>query len=419
MTPDVLELRESQSLELPGDRLTDAQALWIEREHGDCLEVRRPVKGAGQRWILTARSVVGHLELPGGLQLHVSPKVPLANLFAMLDFVRSDNRELRWYPGEVLVERLDDILRLLVRQLVAGVRHRLRQGLYRSYEARSEDLATVRGRLDVTAHLRRPAGVRLPCRFEEHTADNADNRILAWTLWAVSRSACLGQDLRRSVDELVRTLEGEVTLVPCTAMDCMGRVYHRLNEDYSRLHGLCRFFLEHLAPAHAFGDRRMLPFLIDMPRLFERFVAVSLTRCLAGRLQVKSQESLSFGDARRLAFRFDLVLRDFATGRIRTVLDTKYKTNQSSGAHDVEQVLAYAAALGCDEAVLVYPTAIPHPLDEVIGASGVRVRQLSLDLGADLAAAVEEFVSHLLAPAESGLVPRAGDVHTGSRGHGS
>lgn len=62
---------------------------------------------------------------------------------------------------------------------------------------------------------------------------------------------------------------------------------------------------------------------------------------------------------------------------------------------DVEQVLAYAAALGCPEAVLVYPAAIPRPLDDVIGASGVRVRQLSLDLGADLDRAVGDFVAHV------------------------
>lgn len=357
--------------------------------------MRRTFGGTGRRWVLTARSVVGHLELPDGLQLHICPKVPLSNLFAMLDFVRSDGRELRFYPGEVRVDRVDEVFKLMVRRLVAGVQHRLRQGLYRTYESRAEELAVVRGRIDTTASIRRPAGVRIPCRFEEHTADNQDNRILAWTLWVVSRGACLGSDLRRPVDELVRTLEGEVSLAPCTAMDCVGRVYHRLNEDYARLHGLCRFFLEHLSPAHAFGDRRMLPFLIDMPRLFERFVALSLKQGLAGRLLARSQESLTFGDGRRLGFRFDLVLRDPTTGRVRTVLDTKYKTHQGTGAHDVEQVLAYAAALGCDDAVLVYPAAIPRPLDEVIGSSGVRVRQLSLDLGADLERAVGDFVAHV------------------------
>ncbi|PKN46561.1 MAG: hypothetical protein CVU59_05725 [Deltaproteobacteria bacterium HGW-Deltaproteobacteria-17] len=396
MSVDVLELRESSSIELPEERLTEAQALWIEREHGDCLEVRWPFGGSRRRWILTARSMVGHLELPGGLQLHITPKVPLANLFAMLDFVHSDGRELRWYPGEVHVGRIEGLLQLLVRQLVAGVRHRLRLGLYRTYEARSEELMAVRGNIDTTASLRRPSGVRLPCRFEEHTADNAENRILTWTLWVIARGACLGREQRRSVDELVRTLEGEVSLVPCTSKDCVGRVYHRLNEDYARLHGLCRFFLEHMAPAHAFGDRRMLPFLINMPSLFERFVAQSLEHGLAGRFQVKAQQHLPFGESRRWAFRFDLVLRDPATNRVLAVLDTKYKTQMSSGSHDVEQVLAYAAALGCAEAVLVYPVRLPGPLNEVIGASGVRVRQLSLDIGANLAASVEELIANLV-----------------------
>ena len=54
---------------------------------------------------------------------------------------------------------------------------------------------------------------------------------------------------------------------PVGADRCVGRTYNRLNADYEPMHALCRFFLENSGPAHARGDRSMLPFLVNMPRL--------------------------------------------------------------------------------------------------------------------------------------------------------
>ena len=51
------------------------------------------------------------------------------------------------------------------------------------------------------------------------------------------------------------------------------RLYHRLNQDYQPMHGLCRFFLEHSGPTHQDGDSAMIPFVVHMPALFEKFVA--------------------------------------------------------------------------------------------------------------------------------------------------
>jgi len=50
----------------------------------------------------------------------------------------------------------------------------LRRGAIRTYEAREEDLATVRGRLQLTEHLRRNSldRGRVHCRFDELSADN-------------------------------------------------------------------------------------------------------------------------------------------------------------------------------------------------------------------------------------------------------
>jgi 5-methylcytosine-specific restriction enzyme subunit McrC len=79
-------------------------------------------------------------------------------------------------------------------------------------------------------------------------------------------------------------------------------------------------------------------------------------------------------------------------------VDTKYKTPTSGpDTADVAQVLAYAQVQGAQQAVLVYPTPLAHPLDVNVG--GVRLRTLSFRLDENLNLAGETFVTTLLSKA--------------------
>jgi 5-methylcytosine-specific restriction enzyme subunit McrC len=60
---------------------------------------------------------------------------------------------------------------------------------------------------------------------------------------------------------------------------------------------------------------------------------------------------------------------------------------------DVAQVVAYAQAKGCLDAVLIYPTPLAKPLDEHVGTTRVRSATFALD-GA-LEDAGKEFLSKL------------------------
>ena len=68
-----------------------------------------------------------------------------------------------------------------------------------------------------------------------------------------------------------RSVHAKARPYPFRANACVGRLYNRLNADYGTLHGLCRFFLDHSGPTHEAGDRTMLPFLVNMASLYEKF----------------------------------------------------------------------------------------------------------------------------------------------------
>ena len=197
-----------------------------------------------------------------------------------------------------------------------------------------------------------------------------------------------------TVRRAYRALRGLVSVQPCSPQDCVGRLYNRLNDDYHPLHALCRFFLEHSGPSHEVGDRTVLPFLVNMARLYELFVAEWLKAHLPSNVSLSIQEKVDVGEGDVLSFNIDLVLYDAETGKARCVLDTKYKAKEKPEPDDVAQVVAYAEMKRCSEAILVYPTPLPRPLDEWVG--NIRVQSIPFSLKGDLEAAGQSFLRRLL-----------------------
>jgi 5-methylcytosine-specific restriction enzyme subunit McrC len=268
-----------------------------------------------------------------------------------------------------------------------------RQGFYRAYLAHTDQLPYVRGQLKVRSGPRKTDAVRLTCRYQEHTADIPDNQILLYTLGQIARSQrCRGR-VQATVRRAYHTLQGIATPHPYQPWDCIGRSYNRLNQDYQPLHALCRFFLEHSGPTHHVGDRTMMPFLVNMARLFELFVAQWLKAHLPAPWQLKAQERVSVGANDDVQFDIDLVLYD-GSGRARAVLDTKYKAPEQTNNPDFNQIVTYAKAKGCHQAILIYPTPLTAPLD--VRMDDLHVRSLTFALGGDLEVAGQQFIRALL-----------------------
>lgn len=389
--PTVITLTEYERTSLDREALPTAagEALW--RRYGRQVDVAFPDPTTGHRWQLTPRGWAGYIPLTPDLQFALQPKVALSNLFRMLEVAY----RLDFNPGEGLVEcrSLVEFYERLAALLARHVLDRSRRGLYRSYVPVSEALPYIRGRLDVQHALRRPGRVNQRCTYHNHTTDIEDNQILAWTLGRVARTGLCSERTLPAVRRAYRAVQGAVTVQPLTAERCLNRFYHRLNADYRPMHALCRFFLEQSGPLHPPGDRQMLPFLVDMARLYERFVAEWLATHLSAGLRLEAQERVTIGQSSRLKFDIDLVLYDAAGDRARWVLDTKYKRPAAPANEDIFQVVAYAQAKGCRQAVLVYPAAQVQPLDETIGE--IRVRSLTFGLGGDLEQTGRQFLNAL------------------------
>ena len=169
-----------------------------------------------------------------------------------------------------------DLLNLLASVLTRGVDLLLRRGLDRGYLPLADDLAGVRGKLDISATVKANLlpRARTFCQFDDHSHDVPHNQILKATLRELLRSDLLDLTLHK------RLRMAYMRLPPLSDIRLSTQVFravqlHRNIRVYRFLLHVCRLIYDHLIPDEATGTFRFRDFTRDeerMSRLFERFL---------------------------------------------------------------------------------------------------------------------------------------------------
>jgi 5-methylcytosine-specific restriction enzyme subunit McrC len=394
VTGRILELREETVGRFRRAELRDAEVLAL--SGSGRFEIEPASLLNDYTYSIRSRGYIGHILVDDDLLVRVLPKVPIGNLFGMLE-VAYNLRSFRVLDGEIGIETIDELYERIVSILSRRVLDRARKGLYRTYTSEQEELNCVRGRIDPVATMINVfRGIpRAPCSYEEHTADVEENRILFWTLHEVRRQAIKQPTVRRDLDLARRALNGAITLERKHAADCVARLYNRLNDDYSALHGLCRFILEQSGPGISGGDRTFVPFVLNMPRLFEAFVAEWLKRNPPAGIIVRPQHTAALDADFKLRIQIDIVLMDEQTNKPIMVLDTKYMTGEEPSEADIYQIAFYAREMGARRGILIYPSLLARQFTIRHGAD-ILLESLVFDVSAPLDQAGEAFRAELV-----------------------
>ncbi len=346
--PPTLLLRERRPREC---RLARADVDFLLAEHRAHVEVV-PTRERG-RYRLTPLGHVGTIVAPRR-RLVIRPKIPLVNLFHLLDPTT---------PVPVVEDRTHAVagaeaLDFLGARLVRLLAERAAAGLHRGYAERSSRGAFLQGRLDVPAQLRSSAARKdmLHGVWDDFTADVPCNQVPRAVAELVLRSPLTGATARAAVRRALADFDG-VSAIDLGPDAFALALPDRLTEAYRPLLDLCRLLADALAPGEAPGRSACPAFLIDMGRVFEGYV----TRALADdpRLTVEVQPRRVANEPAPgqpdIHVRPDVVL--MREGRPEAVVDAKWKSLAGSPlvTEDVYQALAYCSALGVGRGVLVYP----------------------------------------------------------------
>ncbi|HYO51219.1 5-methylcytosine restriction system specificity protein McrC [Archangium sp.] len=289
---------------------------------------------------------------------------------------------------------------LLAHVLVSGVAGLLRRGLDRAYVEHEEALRSPRGRLEVSATLKRnlERASRAVCRYDELSHDVLHNRLLRATMLRLA-SAGVAPGLGRELTRAVRRMREVADIEPVPAL--FRRVQlHRNNAHYRFLLHACELAVRFLIPEQHGQGFRFVDFRADeqeMGALFEAFVRNFLRReqghfTVGGEtIRWAAEPLLPGAEALLPIMRTDISL--VAPGR-KVIFDTKFYTRPLRLGRDgrkklreehLYQVFAYLKNLEArghgiaDTAVLLYATR-GERFDHRFRLGGHELRACSLDL---------------------------------------
>jgi 5-methylcytosine-specific restriction enzyme subunit McrC len=337
------------------------------------------------RYRLTPTGHVGTIVLPTR-RLVIRPKIPLANLFHLLDPASpppatDDRAEI--IPGSEALDFLAGRLAVLLGERAAA-------GLHHSYAERSERGPFLQGRLDVAAQVREGGARRdaLHCRFEEFTADVPCNRLPKAIAELVLRSPLAGERARSLVRQSLGGFDG-VQAAPLGPDAFAQAEPDRLAEAYRPLLDLCRLLADGLAPGGREGATACPAFLLDMERVFEGYVTRGIVEAFAGRGRYRVDLQPRHVANRPVAGQPDIRLRPdvllVCDDKPQVVVDAKWK--DLAGAplvtDDLYQVLAYCTALGVGRGVLVYPGRRDRAWDYELAGAPIRLTVRTLRVVGD------------------------------------
>lgn len=328
---------------------------------------------------LRARGVVGVLAAPD-CNLEILPKIDVAvdgspgnqnaatrkRLVHMLAVALN----LKIETGRIteLDWQRENLLEILIRLFCDKLTETLRRGMPRRYLRLEDDLAALRGTLDVprqfTRHAANPG--LLACRFDELSEDIALNRIMKAAVLHLSRmshSTANQQHLRE-----LAFIYANVSEVPLSSLDWSGVAIDRTNGAWQDLFGMAKLFLQNRYQTTSGGLAQGFAILFEMGALFEDYVGRIVVRALEGtELRVALQggrlHCLTSLEDKRATFQTKPDILIWRGPQVVHVIDTKWKRlssriddpKQGVSQGDIYQMMAYAHLYQSPRLTLLYP----------------------------------------------------------------
>lgn len=276
------------------------------------------------------------------------------------------------------MENTDDLQELFVSLYVRYVKAALDRGLFFRYEEKTENLPTIRGRLDIKDYITKkyPTGQfgKFLCSYSTFEFDNLLNRVIKCTLKFVWNIATPSN--QKIIRNLLNKL-GEVSDQNCTPRDCDTIQLSKMQSKYKIILSMSKMFLLNKTTNYNFDTHDSFCFMFPTDLLFEGFIGGFIQSIFNKDAKVTLQasevslvDSIRLGDqefAQAFVMRHDILIEHKEKGMF--ILDTKYKevsrfegntdfrydliNDINSG--DLYQVLTYAVSRGLDKVYLLYP----------------------------------------------------------------
>lgn len=315
----------------------------------------------------------------------VKTPIPIKNLFYMLCYAWN----ILAIKNDIKVDEddFDDAYNLLGRIFSYGLGKLIRSGFHRSYIEHTEEMPSVRGKIDIQQTINASSLQRkhLVCNYDEYSKDDVFNQILKYTALSLIKNPAIGSSTKKALKKQLVFFSDIGEIAP-TPQIRRGLVFNRNNMTYKMLIHVAVMLYDNTIVNEESGDNVFKDFFKDgqMEKVYEMFIlnfyAINLDskqyRVHAPKITWVLEENAEerFGDLIEVVEnpadrRTDIVVENKITKK-QLILDAKYYAEiMVHGYHNesikrfrtrhIEQVRGYVIDSRFDGkkiGALVYPT---------------------------------------------------------------
>ncbi|MBP3802641.1 MAG: 5-methylcytosine-specific restriction endonuclease system specificity protein McrC [Oribacterium sp.] len=197
----------------------------------------------------------------------------IKNIYYMLTYAFQILRQSNY--DEIKAEDFDNIHDMFAAILGKGVAQQLKHGLYREYVNKSDDLSTLRGKLDLSGTIknRLQHKQKLSCVYDELSENNVLNQVLKTTMTLLIKQKNVKAKNKSVLKKDLLLFDGVDYIEPILIK--WNRIrYQRNNQSYRMLLNICKLIIDGLLLSTEKGVVKMANFLDDqrMSHLYEKFI---------------------------------------------------------------------------------------------------------------------------------------------------
>ena len=195
------------------------------------------------------------------------------NIYHMLSYAFQNLSQSIY--DDVAIESFDEMYDLLAAILAKGIGLQLKQGLYREYINRQEELSVLRGKINMSGTIKNQLVHKrvLTCDFDDLSENNLFNQIIKTTVSLLLRNDTVKSKYK---DDLKKKMLffSNIELLEPTSIRWSSIRFQRNNQTYRMLISICQLILEGMLMTTDTGEYRLASFLDEqhMCRLYEKFI---------------------------------------------------------------------------------------------------------------------------------------------------
>lgn len=197
----------------------------------------------------------------------------IKNIYYMLSYAFTSLRQGEYV--NVDKEQFDNLHDLFAAILAKGIGRQLKQGLYREYISRRDDIPTLRGKIDLTGTIQnRLARKRvLSCEYDELSENNLLNQILKTTVILLLRHGSVSLKYKTALKKEILFFSDVEAIDPASIRWSLIR-FQRNSSMYRMLISICQLLVEGMLMTTEDGEYKLASFIDEqrMSRLYEKFL---------------------------------------------------------------------------------------------------------------------------------------------------